>query len=655
MMQENSFSRKYPSLSSPLKIGNVVLRNRMISAPMSFPDIPKDGALTASSAAFYELRARGGAAAVTISECVVHPETGKSHSAHIDIGAPGAMRGFALAANAIRRHGAASSLQLSHGGMYGGADSLDKSHLSGAKRFGPSKMVLPNAVEVLEMPVELIREICESFGKYAALAKTAGFNMLMVHAGHGWLLHQFLSPLYNFRTDEYGGCVDGRARFLLEVLDSVRAAVGADFPIELRISGSDFMPGGYDVEEAAEIAKLVEDKIQMLHVSGGIFEGGFGIQHPSMFRERGCNVWLAAEIKKHVKVPVATVGALGDPAMMEEIIATGKADVVVMGRSLLADPELPSKICEGRDDEILSCTRCFTCHAERMTSGLRRCAINPIIGREEENRFIPPSQSPKKVFVAGGGPGGLIAAITAARHGHEVTLFEKQVELGGALRAERGVSFKRDLCALCAGYGHLAQKLGVKICLETELTPELAAAERPEAIICAVGAEAVVPEIPGIDGENVIMAAMLHNSASKIGARVAVVGGGLVGCEMGLHLAMEGKAVTIVEMGASLAADANARHRPLLLEEMERFGVKSFLSSRAVRVTQEGLFCSGETGEEVLVRADTVLCAAGMRSRRAAVDALRDCAPVFAEVGDCVCPSNVVEATTRGYYAALYL
>jgi len=629
------------------------LRNRMVSAPMSFPDIPREGYLTASAAAFYELRAKGGAAAVTISECVVHPQTGKSHSVHIDLNAPGGMRGFALAANAIRRHGALASIQLSHGGMYGGADALDKSVLSGAKRYGPSNMTLPNGTVVTEMPVELIREITRAFGTYAGLAKQAGFNMLMVHAGHGWLLHQFLSPLYNFRTDDYGGSLYNRTRFLSEVLDSVRAAVGPGFPVELRMSGAEFAPGGYGVEEAAQIAQLVEDKIQLLHVSAGIFEGGFARQHPSMFHERGCNVWLASEIKKAVKVPVATVGGLNDPEMMEEIIASGKADVVEMARALLADPYLPAKVVEGRSEDIVHCFRCFTCHAERMTTGLRRCSVNPVIGREEENRHVPKAPFSKKVLVVGGGPGGLMAAITAAQRGHKVILCEKERELGGALRTERKVPFKKDLYALPQKYGYLARKSGVEIRLGTEVTPELAEAERPDVILCAVGAEPIVPPIPGIDGKNVIMAVRLSEDDVEVGQRVAVLGGGLVGCEMGLHLAMEGKTVTVVEMLPRLAADANPRHRPILLEQMKLHGITEHVSTRGVRVTEEGLVCADEDGREFLIPADTVLCAVGMRPRREVVESLRNCAPVFLEIGDCVCPSIVAEATTRGYYAAL--
>ncbi|MCL2200739.1 MAG: FAD-dependent oxidoreductase [Oscillospiraceae bacterium] len=647
---QTSFERKFPHISSPLRLGNVYLRNRIVSGPMSFPDIPEWGALTAPSSAFYELRAKGGAAAVTISECVVHPATGKSHSVHIDLAVPGNMRSFALAANAIRRHGAVASLQLSHGGMYGGADSVDKSHLSGSVRYGPSPRTLPTGASVTEMPVELIREITEGFAKYAGLAKTAGFNMLMIHAGHGWLLHQFLSPLYNLRTDSYGGSVEGRTRFLSEVLDAVREAVGPDFPIELRISGSDFAEGGYDVSGAIEFVKLIEDKIQLLHVSAGIFEGGFAIQHPSMFHNRGCNVELAAEIKKHVNVPVATVGGISDPAMMEEIIASGKADVIVMARALLADHELPLKVCANRDDEIVPCFRCFTCHAERMTTGIRRCAVNPIVGREDENRHVPPSPSPKKVLVAGGGPGGLMAALTAARRGHQVVLCEKEQELGGALRSEAGVSFKKDLHRLPERYAHLARMHGADIRLGVEVTPELVAAEKPDVLICAVGAEPMVAQIPGIDSSHVVLGTEVSGVQ---GDRVAVIGGGLVGCEMGLHLSMEGRQVTIIEMMPELAKDANPRHRPILLGKLEELKVKSLTGSRAVRITEDGVYCVDSSGSETFIEANSVVCATGMSPRRAAVDALRDCAPVFMEVGDCVSPGNVVDATSRGYYAAL--
>jgi NADPH-dependent 2,4-dienoyl-CoA reductase/sulfur reductase-like enzyme len=257
------------------------------------------------------------------------------------------------------------------------------------------------------------------------------------------------------------------------------------------------------------------------------------------------------------------------------------------------------------------------------------------------------------VLVVGGGPGGLMAAITAAQRGHKVILCEKEQELGGALRSERKVPFKRDLYALPAKYGYLARKLGVEIRLGTEVTPALAEAEQPDALICAVGAEPIIPPLPGIDGNNVVLGVNLSDDNVEVGQSVAVLGGGLVGCEMGLHLAMEGKQVTVIEMLPRLATDANPRHRPILLDQMEQYGITGLVKTRGVRVTEEGLVCADVENHEILIKADTVVCAVGMRPRRDVAESLRNCAPVFQEVGDCTCPSIVVEATSRGYYAAL--
>ena len=293
--------RKYPHLTSPITIAGVTFRNRMFSAPMGGTDITNDGCIGPKSTAFYELRAKGGAGAVTVSECMVHPKTDGSHAYHLD---PAILNSLACAtytADAIRRHGAMPSLELSHSGMFAGTYMTDKSKQKGMNQWGPSDTVRNDGVEVKGLTKELIDEIVKSYGDVAAMAKRAGFEMIMIHGGHGWLINQFLSPLFNKRTDEYGGT----------------------------------------------------------------YQKTFGITHPSMFEDHGRNVFLAEEIKKHVKVPVATIGGLNDPEQLEEIIASGKADIVYMGRALLADPYLPEKVTENRDNEIVHCLRCFTCMAER--------------------------------------------------------------------------------------------------------------------------------------------------------------------------------------------------------------------------------------------------------------------------------------------------
>ena len=644
--------RKFPNLCKPIQIGNVVFKNRMFSAPMGGTDIPEDCTIGPKSTAFYELRAKGGAAAVTVSECVVHPKTEHSHAFRLDPKVLGSMASFTYTADAIRRHGAIPSVELSHAGQFSGTYLIDKEEKRQIEQWGPSAGVRHDGVPVRELTEELIREIVEAYGATAALAKRAGFEMVMVHGGHGWLINQFLSPYYNKRTDKYGGSLENRVRFAQEVLDSVRAAVGPGFPIEFRMSGAEFFEGGYGLEEGIEIAKLLESRVDLLHVSAGSYLTGFDITHPSMFREHGCNVYLAAEIKKHVSIPVATVGGINDPYMMEEIIASGKADVVEMARALLADPELPRKVMSNREDTIVKCLRCYTCLAERVATSTRRCTVNPLIGRELESRDIVPVTVPKKVLVVGGGPGGLQAAVTAAKRGHRVILCEASDELGGILKGERAIPFKYEMYELGVTLGRQARQLGVEIRLNTRVTKEYAEQENPDAVIIAVGSEPIVPPIPGIGGANVIQVTDYHHQKDKVKDSVVVLGGGLAGCEIAVHLAREGKTVHLVEMRGELAPDANVRQRPILLREIDKCGVKVHLGHKAVRVTEEGVVCAHE-GKETLIPGETVICAAGQRPRRREAEELLDTAPFVAQIGDCVKATTITNAIYQGHHAAL--
>jgi 2,4-dienoyl-CoA reductase-like NADH-dependent reductase (Old Yellow Enzyme family)/NADPH-dependent 2,4-dienoyl-CoA reductase/sulfur reductase-like enzyme len=621
---------------------------------MAFPDITAEGYVTKEAAAFYELRAKGGAAAVTLSEAIVHIRTGMSHSKHINLQDEGVLAGLTEAARSIKRHGALANIELSHGGKYAGVDLAKNSGGRAYLRYGPSAETLPDGSKIEEMPKELIHEIVEAFGKGAALAKRAGFDMVLVHGGHGWLIHQFFSPASNKRTDEYGcDTLENRARFALEVLDRIRAAVGPGFPIEFRMSGEEHIPGGYNLDDAIQFAKFLDNKVDLLQVSTGAHENSFVITHPSMFAERGCHVRLAAAVKKHVKVPVAGVGALNEPEQMEDIIASGKADVVEMARALLADPFLPRKVMLGHDDEIVRCIRCYTCLAERVHTQTRICSINPIIGREYESRFaLPPSES-KKVLVAGGGPGGMKTAITAAQRGHKVILCEKSAELGGTLKSVKAIPFKKDLYGLIKSLEFQMRKLGVQIRLNTEATQELVEREAPDVLVLAVGGAPIVPPIPGIDSPKVVPANNLSDEGITIGKKVVILGGGLVGCESAVHLAQEGKDVTLVEMMKEVAVDANVRQRPILLDMLAKLRVRVETRMKGVRITGEGLVCTDETGKEKLFQADTVVCAVGQRALREVVNSLLDAAPDVVQVGDCINPKKVTEALYRGYHAGL--
>ena len=645
--------RNFPNLTRPVKIGDVFFRNRMFSAPMGGTDITADCTIGPKSTAFYEYRAKGGAACVTVSELVVHPQTDGSHMFHLDLQTPGSLASFTYTADAIRRHGAIASVELSHSGQYAGTYLTDKNKKEKIYQWGPSAGKRPDGRDVHELTEALIDDIIAAYGEKAALAKRAGFEMVMVHGGHGWLINQFLSPYFNKRTDHYGGPLENRVRFARRVLESVREAVGPNFPIEFRMSGSELFDGGYDLDEGIEIAKQLESRIDLLHVSAGTYQRGFGITHPSMFVPHGSNVYLAENIKKHVNIPVATVGGLNDPQMMEDIIASGKADIVEMARALLADPELPKKVTTNKDDHIVHCLRCFVCMSERADTATRRCSVNPFIGRELDGMEILPAAQKKKVLIAGGGPGGLQAALTAARRGHTVILCEKNNELGGILVGEKAIPFKYEMYKLGVTLGKLCEDAGVDIRLNTPVDQAYAESIQADVIIIACGSRPLLPPIKGIDGDTVVVVNDYHLKQQQITEEVIVLGGGLAGCEMAIHFARENRLVKLIEMRNELAPDANIRHRPLLLAEIDKAGIEVCLNHRAIEILESGVRCLDQQGNEVLISGSSVLCALGQQSRRDIVDELWDCAPLVASIGDCEKVSNITTAVYQGHHAAM--
>lgn len=643
---------KYPHLTSPIQLGRVTFRNRIFSAPMGATDITADCCPGPRTQGFYELRAKGGAASVTVSELVVHPETDGSHMLHLNLETVGCLAAHTFVADAIRRHGSVPSIELSHSGQYAGTYMSDKNKKASLNQWGPSDGTRPDGRPVKALSKEQIKDIVKAYGENAALCKRAGYEMIMVHAGHGWLIQQFLSPYQNFRTDEYGGSLENRVRFCREVLTAVREAVGPGFPIEVRLSGSELFDGGYGIEDGIKIAQAVEDLVDLIHVSAGSYQFGFFNTTPPMFDEHGVNVWLAAEIKKYVKKPVATIGALSDPEQMERIIAEGKADVVYMGRQLLADPFHPQKVMANQADRIVKCLRCYTCMAERPVTFTRRCAVNPLIGREIEGMEVTPAARSKKVMVVGAGVAGLKAAVTAAQRGHKVILCEKTDRVGGILKSEQAIPFKREMYELGLVLERQAQDEGVEIRRNTTVTPEYVEKEGVDALILAVGSTPVVPPIPDIDSDNVIIVNDYYLNKEKVGDSVVVLGGGLAGCECAVHLGMEGKKVELVEMRDTLAPDCNIRHRPILMRKVGEF-TTAHTEYAGQKITAEGVICKDKDGNEVLVPGKTVICAVGQRANRADVDALRYSAPFVREIGDCIRPANITKAIYEAYHAAL--
>ncbi|NLE09594.1 MAG: FAD-dependent oxidoreductase [Dehalococcoidales bacterium] len=649
------YTCRYPHMFSPIQIGDTVFRNRIFAAPTGvFYSDPKHR-LIDETISYFERKAKGGAASVCVGDSQVDSEHSQHGRYNMFLDDNEIMPSLNRAASQINRHGAVATLEMFHAGA-----AAVYSYVDGREVYGPQEEWVQGTlghpkVHVHAMDRAMMERVIQKHIDGAALAKRSGFGMILLHGGHGFLIHQFMSPTLNHRTDEYGGTFENRMRFPLEIIRAVRETVGPDFPLELRISGSEVYEGGYGVEYGCRIAEAVDGIVDLIHVSAGSHEDSrvFTVTHPSMFLEDGVNVKYAAEIKKHVKKSkVATIGALSDPGLMEEIIASGKADVVEMARGLICDPDLPNKARAGRTDEIRACMRCFTCFSNLIRHGHIVCALNPEISDESEQKYQRPPAKPKKVLIAGGGIAGMEAALTCAKRGHEVILCEKTDRLGGVLRCEDGVPFKKHLKEYIEQQVRLISREDIDVRLTTPVTEELARKEAPDVIIAALGSNPLIPKIPGIGGANVISAEELYTAPEKAGRKVVILGGGLVGTELAIYLGEKGHDVTILEMLTRLNAGDNSIHKQAIDLQIERLGIKTALGTKAVEVSERGVL--GETREgQRFFEAETVVCALGRKPLRQEAGELRFCAPEFHQLGDCLAAKNVFEATRTAHQIAL--
>ncbi|MDR2197515.1 MAG: FAD-dependent oxidoreductase [Coriobacteriales bacterium] len=644
--------QSYPHLFSPIVLGNTVFRNRIFASPTGYQNINGTGFLNAGAAAYYERKAQGGCASVCSFEGVVDGELGKGGDRHICLDTPNIDIELARIAHAVSIHGAVASLELQHTGMYANRMPAFMGAESRGIAYGP----VEGEVEGRHVGAFDEEIMNRTLGKYRAageLARRAGFGMVTIHAAHGWMLHQFLSPSTNTRTDRYGGSVENRTRFVKEVCEAVRAGVGAGFPIEIRLSGSECYPEGYQIDEGIAIAEQLDDSVDLLHISAGIHEllEVFAITHPCMFLPDGVNVQYAAAIKPHVKTPVATVGALGDADLMEEIIATGKADVVELARALLADPDLPKKIRTGNGQTVRRCMRCLSCFSAEMTHGEPYCAINPESGRELEMRLSVPPATKKKVLVVGGGIAGMQAASGAAERGHEVILCERSGRLGGVLLCEEEVSFKQKLAFYLAQQARRVAAADVEVRLNTEVDAAYANSIGADVLIAALGATPIKPAISGIDGEGVLSAQDAYLAADELPERVLILGAGLVGVELGLHLIEKGRQVTILEMTDHINDGGNFLHMPGLLTRIRELGLDIRYGARVTELQPAAAIYEQE-GAQHEILADCMVYAVGQRPRRDESLALALSAPDFYLIGDCRAPRNITEANAEGFFIA---
>ena len=643
---------KFPHLFEPLIINNTVFRNRIFASPQGSSYLDSDQFPTPEVTVFYERKAIGGAATTCMGVRCVDPVCGMNFGDNrVILKNHRGLSWFNYYTNAISRHGAVPAVEFQHSGAF-----AQQSALAGNQIYGPIEGDC-GGFHVLPMTEEQIVSTINAFIEHAKWAKACGFGMVTIHGGHGWLLHEFLSPLFNTRTDQWGGSLDNRARMVREICKGIHEQVPG-LVVELRISGAEGVDEGYGIETGIEIAKSLDGYPDIIHVSAGhaTFDDAFTITSPSMFEPDGVNVKYAAAIKPHIKYSkVATVGALSDPAMMEEIIASGKADIVNVARGLIADPDLPIKARTGNEKDVNKCLRCSYCFSSVMGTGQYRCAINPEIGREREYSTEPLKVlHPKNVLVLGGGIAGMQAALTAAKRGHSVTLIEKEDHLGGVLLCEKKVPFKIHLHEYIENQIRRVEEADIKVLLNTTLTPEQAEEMKPDVIIAAIGAEAAVPPIPGVEGENVLSAENAYVKAEELTGKTVILGGGLVGLELGLHLIKMGKDVEVVEMADKLNCGDNMVHEMGVLLEIKRTGLKTHTSTKALKIEANGVLCESPDGERFF-EADNVIIAAGMKGRKEEAIAFAQAAPFFYQIGDCLAVKNIAEANRLGFQAAMEL
>ena len=650
---------KYPHMFAPMTIKGVTFKNRVIASPITTNRIvdPVLGYPTAEGIDVFETKARGGFGVVTLTESFIDHAFSWRHEHGLNTWenpmSTYHMESIMVLTEAIKAHGAVASIQLNHVGALNHPDAIP-----GHKNpIGPSAMVRPDGVQVDEMTVEMMEETAAKWAEAAWVCKSLGFQMVNLHGAHGWLLNQFISPMFNHRTDEFGGSMENRARFPIMVCKKIKEVCGDDFLIEYRMSGSERTEGGMTLEDGVEFAKIIQDYVDLIHVTSGIYHSHVETKaFSSMFDPHGCNLDLSEAIKKHVRIPVVAIGGFNSPDQIEEAIASGKCDFVAMGRQQFADPAFVNKTLMGREDEIAPCLRCSCFNplapkpGERPIPELWHCAVNPWGQRELRWRNAPKPTGKRRVMVIGGGPAGLYAAATAAERGHDVILVEACKTLGGLLwftdvdeHKESLRRYRDSLIARC-------KRLGVKFQMGTKADKAYIEEMKPDAVICAVGSSPAKPPITGIDKAH--HALFCYEKPQQVGKKVVMIGGGLIGCETGYWLADNGHEVHVLEMRDDLAIDAGDSHRRALLPRMKKCMTWD-CSVKVTEVTDTGVKFQDMEGNEHFVEADTVLYAVGQRSNSQMVEELRGACDWFVPVGDCVRARQVKQATYEGFCAAM--
>ena len=641
-------------LFSPIRIGSMEVKNRIVLPPMTVGYGVPEGTVSEKHRDYYEARAQGGAGLIITEAASVHAQR-KYGMFPLGLYDDAQIQSWNDLAEAIHRHGAKLAVQL----MDPGPESIMM--LTGIRPVGPSPVAGRGLFREVprELSVEEIEAIVHDFAEATRRAKEAGLDAVEIHAAHGYaLVGSFLSPFFNKRTDRYGGSLEGRLRLLLEIIDAIRARVGVDFPIIVRMSGDERRTGGRTLQESQFIARLlVQAGVDALEVSGGTVPTVFWAVVPPSGTPLALNAEFAQGMKQVVDVPVICVGRINSPRIAEFLLETGRTDLVSMGRALHADPELPKKAAAGALEDIVPCLACNCGCIGSVVQGLQAtCIINPAAGKEKEMAIVP-AEKPKKVLVAGGGPAGLEAARVAALRGHQVTLYEKEQKLGGQVNLASVPPLMQEIGQLIKYLSTRVRKAGVQVKLGKPVTPELIEELKPDVVVVATGASPLVPEnIPGIDKEKVVTAweVLAGHDASKA-RKVLIVGGGLTGCETADFLALPtdnmaaaSTEVTLLEMREDIALDSMAEPRHLLLDRLREKRVHVIVRARVKEILDDGVVFERDGQEETLRGFEYVILAMGARPVETLSKEIQGKVPEVYVIGDAAQPRRALEATAGG-------
>lgn len=640
----------YDKLFEPANIGKAKIKNRLVMSPMNTHfTTGEPSVLSDRYFEYYKSRAKGGVGLIITThvkaEKKIDPYPLTYGYATLDSASQ--IKYFYEITETAHRYDAKVAIELSPG-----TGRLADATLKDRWPVGPSEIEIlgMQGVKTRELTKDEIKELVEAYGRAAGLVKQAGFDIIYVHFT-AYLGDQFLSSAWNHRTDEYGGSLENRMRFLMECIESARSSVGKDFPLIVGLALDHGFPGGRELDETIEIAKRLKNiGINTLHLRRGSYDN-MNLLIPTEYMEDGVSVDYANRVREQVGIQVISDGNISDPVLANKLIEESKLDFIGLGRALLADPEWPNKVRADKKEDIVPCVRCMQCINRVFFGQFAACSVNPVLGKEYLSPILP-AKKPKKVVVVGGGMAGMAFAKMAEEKGHDVTLLESTSELGGHLLEGAVMDHKKEVAAYCEHLVREIKNSGVNVKYNTRGTKESLRELNPDAVVVAAGSVPKIPQIPGIDKQNVRIATTFLKNGQECGQNVIIVGGGLVGCETGLHLAQKGKNVTIIDMLPEVAQDVIFMARFSLLQALKDKEIKTQGGLKLVEITDRGIVAEDANGNRKEMDCDTVVIATGLKADDTLYEELKNEYDEIYKIGDCIKARKFIDAIQEAFQVA---